>query len=159
MHDSRLILLCSFSFSYQPRSKASHPPHSASSHRILNFREGGLPTAADEAAAERKKVRESVRKVPFCDYIRTRAYFSLHLLQAMRQQWASDKASHAAAAAAAVVVAAAAAASNRDSDSTAPNVSEEISAAFPPPFRRVPVLSLPAQPPPPQALESSRLHR
>ncbi len=76
----------------------------------------------------------------------------------MRQQWASDKASHAAAATAAAAAAANAAASIRDSD--APNISNEIAAAFAPPMNRVPVLSLPVkQALAPEGSGSSRLHR
>jgi hypothetical protein len=77
----------------------------------------------------------------------------------MRQQWASDKASHAAAATAAAAAAAHAAASIRDSDAPAPNISNEIAAAFAPPMNRVPVLSLPVQALAPEGLGSSRLHR
>ena len=58
------------------------------------------------------------------------------------------------------VSAANAAASIRDSDAPAPNISNEIAAAFAPPMNRVPVLSLPVkQALAPEGSGSSRLHR
>ncbi len=78
------------------------------------------------------------------------------LLQAMRQQWALDKASHAAGIAAA---SAAAVSSDRDGSSSEPNIPNEICAAFAPPRLRVPVLSLPEPPFLHDGQGSSRLHR
>ncbi len=77
----------------------------------------------------------------------------------MRQQWASDKASHAAAAAASSAAALAAAASIHDGDSIAPNAPKEVDSAFQQPLPRVPVLSLPTQPVLTEGSGSSRLHR